>query len=111
TGKVDQAAMGAFLAKHPETAAALKVIGSHPFSSGFGDSPYYGLNAFRFVNAKGDPPPVRWWIKPDQVFDANNSATTDKNYLFDAVIKQVHSSPLHWHLILTVCQPGDPTAE
>ena len=111
TGKVDQAAMGAFLAKHPETGAALKVIGSHPFSSGFADSPYYGLNAFRFVNGKGESTPVRWWIKPDQTFDADSSVTTDKNYLFDAVIKQIHSGPLRWHLILTVGQPGDPTAK
>jgi catalase len=111
TGKVDQAAMSAFLAKHPETGAALKEIGSHPFSSGFGDSPYYGLNAFRFVNAKGESTPVRWWIKPDQTFQADNAATTDKNYLFDSLITQIHSGPLHWHLILTVGQPGDSTAE
>jgi len=111
TGKVDSAAVGAFLAKHPETAAALKTIGGHPFSSGFADSPYYGLNAFRFVNDNGESTPVRWWIKPDQTFDAASSATTGKNYLFDALIKQIHSQPLHWHLILIVGQPGDPTAE
>ena len=39
TGKVDQAAMSAFLAKHPETGAALKEIGSHPFSSGIWGQP------------------------------------------------------------------------
>ncbi len=111
TGKVDPAAMGAFLGKHPETAAALKVIGSHPFSSGFGDSPYYGLNAFRFVNANGQSTPVRWWIKPDQTFDGANANTSDKNYLFDALITQLHSGPLRWHLILTLGEPGDPTAE
>ena len=110
-GKVDQAAVAAFLAKHPETAAALKILGSHPFSSGFSDSPYYGLNAFRFVNAKGESTPVRWWIKPDQTLQPDNSATADKNYLFDALITQIHSAPLHWHLIVIVGQPGDPTAE
>jgi catalase len=108
---VDSAAVGAFVAKHPETAAALKVLGSHPFTSGFADSPYYGLNAFRFVNANGESTPVRWWIKPDQTSEAGNAATTDKNYLFDALITQIHSQPLHWHLILIVGQPGDPTAE
>ena len=111
TGKVDSAAMNAFLAKHPETAAALKVIGGHPFSSGSADSPYYGLNAFRFVNTKGQSTPVRWWVKPDQTIAADNSTTTDKNYLFDALISQIRSGPLRWHLIVTVGQPGDPTAE
>ena len=111
TKKVNSTAMGAFLAKHPETAAALKIIDSHPFSSGFADSPYYALNAFRFVNAEGESSPVRWWIKPDQSSEAGNSAGTDKNYLFNALIRQIHSGPLRWHLVLTVGQTGDPTAE
>ncbi len=111
TGKVNSAAMSAFLAKHPETAAALKVIGSHPFSSGFADSPYYALNAFRFVNAKGDSTPVRWWVAPDQTVETTNAGGTDKNYLFDALIAQIHGKPLRWHLMLTAGQPGDPTAE
>ena len=111
TGKVDGAAVGAFIGKHPETAAALKELGSHPFSSGFADSPYYGLNAFRFVNAQGEPTPVRWWIKPELTSAAGNPATTDKNYLFDALIAQLHSGPLRWHLIVIVGQPGDPTAQ
>jgi catalase len=112
TGKVDSAAVGAFLGKHPETAAALKVIGGHPFSSGFGDSPYYALNAFRFVNAGGERTAVRWWVKPDQGGAAGDSATTtDKNYLFDGLIAQIHAGALRWHVIVTVGQPGDPTAE
>jgi catalase len=111
TGKQDPAAMPAFLAKHPETAAALKVIGSHPFSSGFADSPYYALNTFRFVNAKGELVPVRWLVTPDQTFEPVQPGATSKNYLFDALIAQVHAKPLRWRLILTVGQPGDPTVD
>ncbi len=111
TGKVDGAAVGAFVAKHPETAAALKILGSHAPSSGFSDSPYFALNAFRFVNAKGESTPVRWWVKPDQATATPDDAATDKNYLFDALIAQLHSGPLRWHLMLIVGQPGDPTAK
>jgi catalase len=111
TGKVDSAAMGAFIAKHPETPAAFKIIGSQPPASGFADTTYYGLNAFRFVNAKGERTPVRWWIKPEQTAAQATAATTDKNFLFDALIAQMHSGPLRWHLIVTVGQPGDPTAQ
>ena len=110
TGKPIPGALASFLAKHPETGAALKMIGSHPFSSGFGDSPYYGLNAFRFVNASGESTPVRWYVRPDQSVVTPDRSATDKNYLFDALIEQLHSTPLKWHLILTVGQPGDPTA-
>lgn len=111
TGKENPSAMPAFLAKHPETAAALKVIGSHPFSSGFADSPYYALNAFRFINAKGESAPVRWSVLPEQSFETTTSGATGKNYMFDTLIAQVHAKPLRWRLILTVGQPGDATSE
>jgi catalase len=111
TGKNIPGAMNAFLANHPETGAALQVIGKHPFSSGFGDSPYYALNAFRFVNAQGVSTPIRWSVTPDQTFQASNVAATGKNYLFDGLIAQLHAKPLRWHLILTIGQPGDPTAD
>jgi len=111
TGKTVPGAMNAFLANHPETGAALQVIGKHPFSSGFGDSPYYALNAFRFVNAQGESTPVRWFVTPDQTFQADSAAANGKNYLFDGLIAQLHAKPLRWHLILTLGQPGDSTAD
>jgi catalase len=111
TGKNIPGAMNAFLANHPETAAALQVIGKHPFSSGFADSPYHALNAFRFVNAQGESTPVRWSMTPDQTFPANGAAATGKNYLFDGLIAQLHANPLRWHLILTIGEPGDSTAD
>jgi len=111
TGKNIPGAMPAFLSKHPETAAALQILGKHPFSSGFGDSPYYALNAFRFVNAQGESTPVRWYVTPDQTLEASSAAATGKNYLFDGLIAQLHAKPLRWHLILTIGQPGDSTAD
>jgi catalase len=111
TGKNIPGAMNAFLATHPETAAALQVIGKHPFSPGFGDSPYYALNAFRFVNAQGESTPVRWSVMPDQTFGENSAAATDNNSLFNGLIAQLHTKPLRWHLILTIGQPSDPTAD
>jgi catalase len=31
--------------------------------------------------------------------------------LFDALIASIHAKPLQWHLVVTVGQPGDPTAD
>jgi catalase len=111
SGKQNPSAMPAFLAKHPETAAALRIIGGHPFSSGFADSSYHGVNAFRFINENGESTPIRWSMTPGQTFAASGAGETDQNYLFDRLIAQVHSAPLSWHLILTVGQTGDPTAD
>lgn len=111
SGKPNPALMNGFLAGHPETVAAMKTIGSHPFSSGFGDSPYYALNAFLFTRLGGESVPVRWWVAPEQTFAPPTAGANGKNYLFDALIAQVHAKPLRWHLMLTVGQPGDPTAD
>ena len=110
TGK-PKPALNAFVAGHPETAAAMKIIGSHPFSSGFGDSPYYALNAFLFTRLGGESVPVRWSVAPEQTFAPPTSDANGTNYLFDALIAQVHAKPLRWHLMLSVGQPGDPTAD
>jgi catalase len=107
TGQPDPAKREAFLARHPETAKALDLIKSQPPSSGFGDSTFHGLNAFRFINAAGESTPVRWILTPAQPFETTPSQ--DKDFLFDALIAEIHRRPLLWHLIVIVGQPGDPT--
>jgi catalase len=103
--------MKAFLDHHPETVRALAAIKGQPVSSGFDNSTFHGLNAFRFVNAAGDSVPVRWLLTPEQSFEAAGAAPAarDKNYLFDALIAAIHHQPLRWHLLVIVGQPGDPT--
>src|SRR5438270_9512095 len=98
TGKPDPAKLKAFVAGHPETVQALTVIKGQPVSSGFANSTFHGLNAFRFINAAGASLPVRWLFTPEQPFAAAStaSAVEDKNYLFDALIAAIHRQPLRW---------------
>ncbi len=112
TGKPDPAKMSAFLAAHPETVRAIAIIKAKPFSSGFADATFNGLNAFRFANADGISTPVRWSMVPVDAFAAEDpAAAQNKNYLFDALIARVQHGPVQWHLIVTVGQPGDPTED
>jgi catalase len=104
--------MKTFLASYPETAKAMQLIGNHPVSSGFDNSTYNSLNAFRFINASGAVVPVRWSMVPVQPFEPISNTDpekVDKNYLFDALIAGIHSHPLQWHLVVTIGEPGDPT--
>jgi catalase len=107
TGRPDSGRRHAFLDRHPETAKALEFIKSQPASSGFGDCTFHGLNAFRFINAAGESTPARWILAPAQPFETTPSQ--DKDFLFDALIAQMHRKPLEWYLIVIVGRPGDPT--
>ena len=112
THKPDPKKMAAFVASHPEFVRAAKIIQSHEVSSGFDNSTFNGLNAFRFVNAASVSTPVRWSMVAVNAFkpeDKPQSTNPDKNYLFNDFIARIHSAPLQWRLILTVGQPGDPT--
>jgi catalase len=115
TGKPDSAKVKEFLALHPESARAIQTIRSHPPSSGFDDSTYNSLDAFRFVDTVGNSIPVRWSMVPVQPFveaGAAPSASQGKNYLFDGLISRINQPsqpPLQWHMIVTLGQPGDPT--
>jgi catalase len=109
TGQPDPAAMAAFLAAHPETAAAMALIKKHPPSPGFADSAFSSLITFFFVNDNGVRTPVRWSFVPQQQALAPRSGGS--NALFDALIRQMRSGPLQWRLILTVGAPGDPTTD
>jgi catalase len=64
TGKPDPKAMAAFLAEHPETAKAMKVIGQSPPTPGFADSTFRSLNTFYFISESGTRTPVRWSLVP-----------------------------------------------
>jgi catalase len=103
---------GGLLASHPEAVQARKIIQSHPASSGFENSTFYGLNAFWFMDASGRSIPVRWSLAPVQPFAPAGTAgpaQADKNYLFDALIAGILQQTLQWHLIITIGQANDPT--
>jgi catalase len=105
----DPARMKAFFAKHPESAQAIAIINARPISSGFENTTFNSLNAFRFENAGGVSVPVRWSMRPEQAFEEAQAGEREKNYLFDKLIASAHSGPVRWHLVVTIGQPEDST--
>jgi catalase len=107
----DPAKGAAFVASHPETVRAIGIIKSHAPSSGFDNSTFYGLNAFRLTSADGASIYVRWMLVPVQPSEPASAteASQDKNFLFDGLITSIHQHPLQWHLVMAVALPGDPT--
>jgi catalase len=110
TGKPDPQKMAAFLDRHPETVAAMKIIKQSPPSAAFADTAFHGLNAFWFTNSAGAAVPVRWSVVPQDAGGPGAPATSmGRDYLFDELIRTVAQRPLKWRLVLTVGEPGDPT--
>ena len=109
TGKPDPAKLQAFVAANPATAKALGLLKAQPFSSGFANATYNGLNAFRVTDGAGTTRAVRWAMVAVDTFAPEPADTpSGKNYLFDALAERL-KQPAQWHLVLTVGQPGDPT--
>jgi catalase len=110
TGQPDPRKMAEFLGRHPETAAAMKIVKQFPPSAAFADSTFHGLNAFHFTNSAGATVPVRWTVVPQQGSGPQGpNGVSNRDYLFDELIAAVASGPLAWRLILTIGEPDDPT--
>lgn len=106
TGKPDPAALTAFYAKYPASAAAAAVLKRQSPTAGFADSTFSSLNVFYFVSDSGNRTPVRWSFVPRQV--AQPAMQDGRNGLFDALVRQLHGTPLQWDLHLTMGTPTDP---
>ena len=106
-GKTPEA-MKAFQAAHPEIA---------PFgawAASYAEEPYHGLNAFVFVNGAGKEQPVRWSLIPAAAavtISPEDLAKRGPNYLEQEIAERVRASPQTWTLVVTLAEPGDPTAD
>lgn len=107
TGKADPQQMAAFLARHPETVAAMQIIKRTPPSAGFADTEFHGLNAFLFTNGVGATVPVRWSAVPQDA-PGTPARAQGRDYLFDDLIRTLARRPVSWRLLLTIGEPQDP---
>jgi catalase len=106
TGKPDPAKMKAFFDAHPESQPFRDWVKAHPASASLTNISYYSINAFELVDRNGVQHPVRWAMVPQQAgSDAPHS--NDPDYLAEDLVQKLAQGPLHWHLMLTLAQPGD----
>jgi catalase len=112
--KNDPESMQKFAAAHPEIGAFGAWAGSAPWTASYADERYNSLNSFIFTNADGQNQAVRWSFipaaKPENL-TPDELKQKGANFL-DAEIKQrVQSAPQRWAMVVTVANPGDPTAD
>jgi catalase len=98
----------AFLARHPEAERAAEVLQRRAISSGFADTTFHSLNAFRLTSGSGESAAVRWELVPERPVVPAGTAV-GPTALFDALSADLRRGPLRWHLVVIVGQPGDAT--
>jgi catalase len=99
-----------FLGSHPWTAKW--VTTPRPAPQSFGTLAFYGVNAFKFTNAKGVSHYGRYQILPvagEHALSDTEAAKADPNYLMEELPKRIAAGPVKFKLAVQVAKEGDPT--
>lgn len=107
-------AMPAFAKAHPEIEAFAAWAKSAPWTSSFAEERYNGLNAFIFIDKAGAEQAVRWSLLPAAqpvAVSPEDLAKRGPDFLDKDLFERIASGPLRWTMIVTVANPGDPTAD
>jgi catalase len=112
--KTDPDAMKNFIAAHPEFGAFAAWAGSAPWTASFAQEQYNSLNSFIFTNAQGQDQAVRWSFVPaaqPEAVPVDQLKAKGDSFLDADITQRVHSAPQRWTLVITLANPGDPTAD
>ena len=99
-----------FLGSHP---AAAKWVGTaRPAPESFGTLAFYGVNAFKFTNAKGVSQFARYQILPvagEKPLSEALAKAASPNYLMDELPQRIAKGAVKFRLVAQLAQDGDPT--
>ena len=114
SGSKDPNAMKEFISANPEFLTFLGWAKSAPWTSSYAEERYNSLNSFLFIDQSGAKHPIRWSLVPAAQpvpISPGDLAKRGPDYLEQEIAQRVSASPQRWNLIITVANPGDPTAD
>jgi len=114
SGSKEPDAMKNFAAAHPEIAAFGAWAGSAPWIESYAGDTFNSLNAFLFVDPTGAKHAVRWSLKPQaeaKAMSGEEFAKLGPDHLAEDITARVAAAPQRWTMMVTVADPGDPTAD
>ncbi len=97
-----------FLSSHPAAKTFLESQIPPPLS--YGTVSYFGVNTFKFTNAKGKETFGRYQIRPeagDRSLPKAEDAKADPNYLSAEIRQRVSRAPVWFKLFLEIAEEGD----
>ena len=110
TKAADPAKVKAFADANPEVLLQGKYFASQPVPASFGSVNYWGVNAFGFVNAKGETQFGKWVFEPVggvQGLSDEEAKARGANFLFDDLRQRAQAGKLAFNFNLELAQPGD----
>ena len=114
-------AIGASGPDAPKPTAFEKFLGAHPAAKAFVEAPkpppvsyatlpYFGINSFKFTNAKGVATLVRYQLQPlagAQHLTKEQVSTMGPDYLTNEIRERVRRSPIKFKLLVQVAERDD----
>jgi catalase len=100
--------LDAFLATHPTAVAFVQT--PKPIPTSFARESFFGVNAMRFTNSKGESRYGRFRIKPveeNEYLDEEAAATKDANFLFDELSDRLKREPVKFRIEVQLAESGD----
>jgi catalase len=112
TGQPDLEKLGAFLAEHPETGAALQVgLPKIAPTTSYVTSDYNALHAFALVDSSGERHWGRYGWRPEggiEYLTEEQIAAADRDYLQSEIRERLAAEPARFSLEFTLAREGDP---
>jgi len=99
-----------FVATHPAVPRALATVQT---PDSFADEEYYGINAFVFVNNKGERRAVRYIMAPEKLehLDPAEASMKAPDFLIDELAARLVHAPVNFRLKVQLASPGDTTKD
>jgi catalase len=114
SGSKDPNAIKTFATAHPEFAPFSDWAKNAPRTGSYAEDRFNSLNSFVFVDGSGVEHVVRWSLLPmakPVTLSPADLAKRGPNFLEQEIAKRVASAPQRWTMMVTVANPGDPTAD
>jgi catalase len=110
----DPNAMKIFAGAHPEIVAFGAWAQTAPWTGSYAEDRFNSINSFVFADSSGAEHSVRWSLLPSAQpvsVSPDDLAKRGPDFLEQEITERVHGGPLRWTMVVTVANPGDPTAD
>jgi catalase len=113
-GSKNPDAVKEYASVHPEIMTFIGWVKGHARNESWAEDRFNSLNSFIFTDASGKQHAVRWSYVPAAqavALTAEELAGRSPNFLDEDITQRVAAGPQKWDLVVTLANPGDPTAD